>query len=145
MLQLSTWSLLTPQWGGSLLTVNTKVLSLHEATFSQILIAAGRDEKPAPCWQAVKVGHTCTASGGWKSRLATQPFQAWVWSIPSFFLCCLARVEAAIYTFYVLLGCPFPGPLDREGWLLLGLFVCTHWHFWVFIFFSSKLTYIRQE
>ena len=59
MLQLSTWSLLTWQWGGSLVTVNMKVLSLHEATSSQILIAAGRDEKPAPCWQAVKLGRTC--------------------------------------------------------------------------------------
>ena len=90
-------------------------------------------------------GALVTASWGWKSRLATQSFQAWVWSIPSFFLCCLARVEAAIYTFSIFLGCPFPGPLARESWLLLGLFVCTHWHFWVFIFFSSKLTYIRQE
>ena len=50
-----------------------------------------------------------------------------------------------MYTLSVLLGCPFPGPLARESWLLLGLLVCTHWHFWVFIFFSSKLTYIRQE
>lgn len=67
LFQLSTWSLLTPQWGGSLVTVNIKVLSLHQATASQIpegrgegaLRLLGRDEKSAPCWQAVKLGCAC--------------------------------------------------------------------------------------
>ena len=78
---------------------------------------------PPPCDEPLPI-HGST--GDPPSRLATQPFQAWVWSIPSFILCCLARVEAAIYTFYVLLGCPFPGPLARESWLLLGLFLSVH-------------------
>lgn len=134
LFQLSTWSLLTPQWGGSLVTVNIKVLSLHQATASQIPEGRGEGaswllvgmKSQLPAGRQWSWGALVTASWRWKSGLAPQSFQAWVWMIPQFFLWCLARVEAAIHTFSILLGCPFPGPLARESWLLLGLFWSVH-------------------
>lgn len=62
------------------------------------------------------------------------------------FLQCLTGVEWLLSKFFVLRDYPFPGPLATENRLLLGLFlslfffffVCTHWHFQVASFFSSK-------
>lgn len=54
-----------------------------------------------------------------------------------FFLWYLARLEQLLHkNFFVLLGCPFTGPLARESRFSLA-FICT-WYFWVVIFSSNQ-------
>lgn len=64
---------------------------------------------------------------------------------PQFLLSCLAGVEQLLSRrLFVLLGCPFPGPAQREQDFVGCLGPCSL-VFQVASFFSYKLGYVKQK
>ena len=72
------------------------------------------------------LGGLLTVLGGWKPRLPTWPLLLWVEGGDPFFSVVFGWSKGVIVSERIplSLSCPFPGPLAREGRLLLAVCVC---------------------